>query len=64
MHVSSFSNSSLRSDWMGCSHNLSVVMNFHYLNIPNKVPASNKTTSFVSVGKKNTWVCVLVSAKL
>lgn len=46
-----FSHSGLRSDEMGSSYNLSVVMNSHYLNIPSKVPASNKTTSFASLGK-------------
>lgn len=44
MHVSSFRNASFRSQL--------VVMNFHYLHIPNEVPASSETTSFVSLGKK------------
>lgn len=60
----SFSHSSLRSGWKGCSHSLSVAMNFHYFNTPNKIPASNKTTSFIPlVKKKPTWVCVLFSAR-
>lgn len=41
-------------------------MNFHYLNIPSKVPASIKTTSFISLGekRKNNNLCIIICQSL
>lgn len=39
-------------------------MNFHYLNIPNKVPARSKTTSFVHWVKKHLSLCIAICQTL
>lgn len=59
MRVSSFSNAGLRSDWTGHSDNLSVA---NILISQTRYVLATKQLPLYNWVKKNTWVCVLLSA--
>lgn len=50
---------------MGCSHNLSAVMNFHYLNIPSKVlRAANPLPLHPWVKNTALALCIIICQSL